>query len=881
MLKLYKYLIVIFLLSFSQLELCSFYFAENIGQLKNQNNAYNNEVLYYFSSNNFKLHIKQNSISYELYNVISETDSVFDYKKIRNKYYTEKPLKNNQFTKRTIQFARIDLELVGANPATIETVNSQNSEPEQIMYSVLNNEYVKVPRYSEILYKNIYDNIDLKLFFNREGKPKYDFIVHPGGNPSDIVIKVNGADNLAFNKNDKTLSFSTYLGSVQEHIPLAYTKDNYTSKLRTRVEGNFKRISENTFGFSIKHYDNSKCLIIDPQIFWGTYLGGEDMDFIYGLASDNEGNVYAAGETMSLNNIASQGACQGEIAGFIDAFIRKFDKNGQVIWSTYFGGEEHDSAYGITCDSDGNVLIAGYTMSENGIASTNVWQENNNGGYGDAFIAKFSSEGEFLLGTYFGGTDYDCANGIACDNLNNIIITGFTNSSDFISTPNSFLTDYQNYGDAYLAKFNPSLELVWSTYFGYEDYDSGASVGVDSLNNIFVAGQTNSYMNISSEGAFQEEFGGFSDGFLAKFNSDGDRIWTSYYGGELDDACNSVKVDNNNDVLIAGYTNSVLDIASEGAFQNSMAGFEDGFVAKFSNTGERLWGTYYGGSNYDGIYSVCNNKDNELFISGFTLSQNNISTPSVHQENLAGYGFNTDGFVAKFSSAGERLWGTYYGGDFDEFVYCGASDADDNIVIAGNTESNNGISFNYSSQSALANNSIDGFVAKFFNNPQSFDTLNIQLQSGWNSISSNVIPMNEAIDAVFFSLKGTNIVVKNFAGSIYKPAENINEIGTWNNSEAYQVFLNAPAELSFVGKKIDQTQFVLHLNEGWNFIPYLRDDLMNAVQAFSSIIDLIVLVKDNEGKVYFPAYFLNDIAGLATGRGYYLFLTNPVDFYYP
>ena len=72
------------------------------------------------------------------------------------------------------------------------------------------------------------------------------------------------------------------------------------------------------------------------------------------------------------------------------------------------------------------------------------------------------------------------------------------------------------------------------------------------------------------------------------------------------------------------------------------------------------------------------------------------------------------------------MWGTYYGGDFDEFVYCGASDADDNIVIAGNTESNNGISFNYSSQSALANNSIDGFVAKFFNKPQSFDTLNIQ-----------------------------------------------------------------------------------------------------------------------------------------------------------
>ncbi|HPO63722.1 MAG TPA: SBBP repeat-containing protein [Candidatus Kapabacteria bacterium] len=881
MFKYHKYLIaIIFIFTFIQFNVYPNFYSQNIGQLKNQNNIYNDEVLYYFSSNNFKLQLKENGISYELYNVISEKDNNFDFKKVRNKYYSEKPLKNNSFISKKIQFARVDIELVGANIPNVLN-NNTNNYPDEIVYSISNHNYSRLPKYTEIIYENIYNNIDLKFYFNNEGKPKYDFIVNPGGNPNDIIFKVNGTDDITLNKEDKTLNFNTSLGSIIEEIPEAYTTDNLITENKKQVNGHFKRIDQNTYGFVIRNYDKSSYLVIDPQIYWGTYLGGSDMDNAYGVISDESGNIYTAGETLSIDNIATQGAYQGEINGFIDAFIRKFDKNAQLVWSTYFGGENHDSAYGIACDSNNNIIITGYTMSETGIATDGTWQGNNNGGYGDAFIAKFSSDGEFLWGTYFGGSDYDCSNAITCDNLNNLIIIGYTASTDSIATPGSFLSSYQGYGDAFVAKFNSIGQLYWSSYFGFEDYDTGLSISTDSSNNIFLAGQTNSYMNIASEYSFQEEFGGFSDGFLAKFNSNGNRIWSTYYGGELDDACYSVKVDNLNNILIAGYTNSEIGIASTDAFQNEFAGFDDGFVAKFNNNGGRLWGTYYGGNDYDVIYSVCNNINDEVLISGFTLSQNNISTPSVHQENLAGYGYNTDGFIAKLDSAGERIWGTYYGGEQDEYVYSATNDVYNYFTIVGNTQSTDGISFNYSNQPELSNSSFDGFVAKFYNNTQEFDTLSLYLQSGWNTISSNIIPRNEAISAVFFPIRGNYLVVKNSEGLIYKPSEIINEFSIWKSEEAYQVFLNEPVALSIIGKRIVPEEHLLHLEEGWNWIPYIRSSDMSIALAFASINNFIKMIKDNEGNIYYPLYNLEGIGNLTIGRGYYIYITSSVDFYYP
>ncbi len=881
MLKFHKYLIsIIFIFTFIQFNVYSNFYSQNIGQLKNQNNIYNDEVLYYFSSDNFKLQLKENGLSYELYNVINEIDKNFDSKKIRNKYYSEKPLKNNSFTTKKIQFARVDIELVGANIPTVLN-NNTNNYSDEIVYSVSNNSYNRLPKYTEIIYKNIYNKIDIKFYFNNEGKPKYDFIVNPGGNPNDIIFKVYGTDDITLNKDEKTVSFNTYLGSIKEEIPEAYTTDNLISENKKQVKGRFKRIDNNAYGFVIRNYDKSNYLVIDPQIYWGTYLGGSDMDNAYGVTSDENGNIYTAGETLSTDNIATQGVYQGEINGFIDAFIRKYDKNGQLIWSTYFGGEDHDSAYGIARDSDNNIIISGYTMSETGIATGGVWQENNNGGYGDAFVAKFSSDGDFLWGTYLGGSDFDCSNAVTCDNLNNVLIIGYTASADSIATPSSFLTSYQGYGDSFFAKFNSMGQLNWSSYFGFEDYDTGLSISVDSSNNIFLAGQTNSYMNIASEYSFQVEFGGFSDGYLAKFNSNGNQIWSTYYGGELDDVCYSVKVDNLNNILIAGNTNSEIGIASTDAFQNEFAGYEDGFVAKFNNNGERLWGTYYGGSNYDGIYSVCNNLVDEVLISGFTLSQSNISTPSVHQENLAGYGYNTDGFIAKLDSAGERLWGTYYGGEQDEYVYSATNDIYNCVTIVGNTQSTDGISFNYSNQPELANASMDGFVAKFYNNTQEFDTLSLYLQSGWNTISSNVIPRNEVIGAVFFPIRDNFLVAKNSDGLIYEPSDSINEIGIWKSDEAYQVFLDEPVVLPVIGKRILPEEHLLHLEEGWNYIPYVRSSDMSIALAFSSINNFILMIKDNEGNIYYPFYNLDGIGNLTIGSGYYIYNTSPVDFYYP
>src|ERR1035438_2228401 len=137
------------------------------------------------------------------------------------------------------------------------------------------------------------------------------------------------------------------------------------------------------------------------------------------------------------------------------------------------------------------------------------------------------------------------------------------------------------------------------------------------------------------------------------------RRWGTYYGGENDEMIQykSLAVDFQGNIILGGATNSFTNIATAGAFQTTIGSPTDGFFVKFDGNGQRLWGTYFGGTSGDFIYAITVDQAGNIFIVGTTGSTTGIASPGAFQTMKHG---GMDSFIVKFDTSGSRLWGTYY-----------------------------------------------------------------------------------------------------------------------------------------------------------------------------------------------------------------------------
>jgi len=321
-----------------------------------------------------------------------------------------------------------------------------------------------------------------------------------------------------------------------------------------------------------------------------------------------------------------------------------------------------------------------------------------------------------IWATYYGGSGYDQTTYIKIRN-GYLYMNGFTNSLNNIATTGSFMSTYGGGSwDCFLGKLNSAGQPVWMTYFGGPGSDQTGAISLDSWGHIYMSGYTSSDTNIATPGAFLTTYSGIHDAFLAKFDSNGQRIWATYYGAG-DELANGCATDNDGNVYISGITNSTTGIATSGSHQPVYGGDEDDFLVKFDSSGQRLWGTYYGGSFVDDGCLCATDGSGNIYLSGQTGSGNNISTPGSHQPIIGSGPGNSlrDGFLVKFDSNGVRQWGTYYGGTGDDDV--GSLLVQDNgtIYFTGSTGSPNNISTAGSFQPVFIGPD-DAYFAKFTTN---------------------------------------------------------------------------------------------------------------------------------------------------------------------
>ena len=378
---------------------------------------------------------------------------------------------------------------------------------------------------------------------------------------------------------------------------------------------------------------------------WATYYGGSQDDMGISCAVDASGNVYMIGSTSSTSGIATAGAHETTIN---DGFLVKFNSNGVRQWSTYFEGNGN----ACTTDASGNIYIVGLTNSTSGIATAGAHQTVMSGS-GDAFLVKFNSSGVKQWGTYFGGASSGASGmekGISCatDALGNVYMVGQTPSTSGIATTGAHQTIYGGGScDAFLVKFNSSGVMQSGTYYGGAGVDIGYSCATDATGNVYLAGDTQQEFlpassGMTTIGAHQSAYGGgYSDGFLVKFDSNGLRQWGTYYGGSLLDVSFSCATDASGNVYMSGNTQSSSGIATAGAHQTTV---NDAFLVSFNSSGVRQSGTYYGG-----IKNVCtSDASGNVYMTGYTHSSSGIATAGAHQTDNGNNGYS-DAFLVKFS----------------------------------------------------------------------------------------------------------------------------------------------------------------------------------------------------------------------------------------
>src|SRR5213078_94557 len=235
--------------------------------------------------------------------------------------------------------------------------------------------------------------------------------------------------------------------------------------------------------------------VIDPILFYSTFLGGRGDDTGLRVAVDAAGNAYVTGLTGSSNFPTTPGAYQTTFAGVEDAFVTKLDPTGSaLVYSTFLGGGGFDEGTAIGVDAARNAHVTGLTGSSNFPTTPGAFQTTFAGGSFDAFVTKLNFTGSALVySTFFGGSGFDRGVGLAVDAAGNAYVTGLTDSSNLPTTAEAFQTTIGGSSDAFVTKLDPAGSvLAYSSYLGGSGQEDGLGIAVDTAGNAYVTGRTGS-----------------------------------------------------------------------------------------------------------------------------------------------------------------------------------------------------------------------------------------------------------------------------------------------------------------------------------------------------------------------------------------------------
>jgi hypothetical protein len=325
-------------------------------------------------------------------------------------------------------------------------------------------------------------------------------------------------------------------------------------------------------------------------IVFSSFLGGTGDDRGMGIALDAANNAYITGVTSSNDFPAVNAYQKTNAGGFADGFITKVSAGGSVVYSTFAGGIGNDNPMSIAVDSNGAAYVTGWTTSIN-FPMVNAFQSKFGGfdvpvGTDDVFVLKLNPAGTALeYSTYVGGTGSDEATRIVVDSEGSAYVTGYTGSLNFPTVkPYQVLLAELSGLDAFVFKLAPDgKSLIFSTYFGGFQNESGTGIAVDATGAVYISGYTTSF-DLPTANQTQSFIGGDRDAFVAKFDPAGTvLVFSTFLGGTGIESATNLTIDSAGNAYVLGFTNSG-DFPLANALQGTVAGGEgqDLFISKLN-----------------------------------------------------------------------------------------------------------------------------------------------------------------------------------------------------------------------------------------------------------------------------------------------------------
>jgi Beta-propeller repeat len=554
--------------------------------------------------------------------------------------------------------------------------------------------HTDVPSYAAVRYQGIYPGVDV-LFYGREQRLEYDFVVAPGADPKAIALGISGARKLQIDSHGD-LVMSAPGGKVTLQKPLVYQEVNGE---RREIGGIYAIASDRQVRFSVAKYDHTKPLTIDPILDYSTFLGGSGTgtlgDSAFALAVDAAGNAYLAGQTFSTDypqmNPESS-TPPSDIAADGTAFVSELSPDGStLLYSTYLGGSgTGDIAEAITVDTATpvNIYVTGETFSTDFPVSGNALTPPPTGTAtgGSAFVTKLnptlSGANQLVYSTILGGDTSDDGHAIAVDTTGNIYVDGITFSTNFPTLNPLFTQTSLLNGNAFLTEINPSTgALVFSTYLGgtgagggitFPFADDAFGIAFGGSSEVFLVGATTS-TDFPTHGTQVDPCRASGSAFLTEINVATPAVtYSTCLGGTTEELGNAIALGPGNLAYLTGETFSPNfptvpagnTIPAQGAFAgpSNSVGF---FSVINTTTGALTYSTLLGGSNGDIGNAIAVDSSGNAYITGFTGSSNFPITQGAFQttdNNVQGTTFITEVNPAGANAQAQLVYSTYLGG---------------------------------------------------------------------------------------------------------------------------------------------------------------------------------------------------------------------------
>jgi hypothetical protein len=371
---------------------------------------------------------------------------------------------------------------------------------------------------------------------------------------------------------------------------------------------------------------------------WIRTAGGPSGDYAHAIACDGS-NLYVAGEIegpqYTIKFVGSPITLTTKSSN--DAFIAKYDLNGNLLWARSAGAYQDDKAQAVAYDKDGNVYMAGFFNDTAYFGTTTIYGK----GLNDIFIAKYDKDGNFLWVHQAGSAGRDEAKGIQCDAAGNVYVCGLYTDGCIFGTQT--LTSPGGFFNTFLAKYAPDGTLTWVKTAG-GDYDDVAwSLTMDNAGKIYVAGEFNAYAGF---GSIYLTTSGQAEAFVACYDASGNVQWATPAGGNQLTRARGIGCDGTN-LYITGQFGGT---AAFGTTSLTAVDSSDIFMAKINNTGTFMWATSVTGPadtvetlGYESGNAICAEASGNVYATGSLLSGGTFGsttlTPYAH----------TDVFITKIT----------------------------------------------------------------------------------------------------------------------------------------------------------------------------------------------------------------------------------------